>query len=251
MRLRAASPGARTVCAMARRLICLLALLAAIGAGGAGSAPLRGCAVRAAPRPSGSRTREPVRRARSRPLRRRAGSRFANNEPDGAQQWYLTQDNAWSYWPAPPDLPTVKVAVIDTGIDASHPEFVGRIAAGRSFVSSSWRVGHLRPRHLRRGRDRRQPVQRRGDRRACLQRAAAGREGRPVGLHRLDDRRDPRDPLGSQRGRPRDQLQPRRQPRPARPLDRRVLAPGAGRDRVRGLEGRARGRRLRERPRGA
>ena len=65
---------------------------------------------------------------------------FANNEPDGAQQWYLTQDNAWTYWPAPPVLPTVKVAVIDTGIDASHPEFVGRIAAGRSFVASSWRT---------------------------------------------------------------------------------------------------------------
>jgi subtilisin family serine protease len=65
---------------------------------------------------------------------------FSNNEPDGAQQWDMIQDNAWTHWPAPPTLATVKVAVIDTGIDATHPEFVGRIAAGHSFVPGSWRT---------------------------------------------------------------------------------------------------------------
>jgi subtilisin family serine protease len=64
---------------------------------------------------------------------------FDDNEPLGSQQWYLTQDDAWSHWAAPPTLTQVKVAVIDTGIDASHPEFVGRIAAGRSFAGGSWR----------------------------------------------------------------------------------------------------------------
>jgi len=65
---------------------------------------------------------------------------FANTEPDAARQWYLTRDQAWSYWTIPPDLATVKVAVIDSGIDAGHPDLVGRIAQGRSFVGGSWRI---------------------------------------------------------------------------------------------------------------
>src|SRR5207247_3171482 len=35
--------------------------------------------------------------------------------------------------------PTVKVAVVDSGIDYGHPEFAGRILAGRSFVGGSWK----------------------------------------------------------------------------------------------------------------
>ena len=65
---------------------------------------------------------------------------FPNTEPDAAQQWYLSQDNAWSYWPTMPTLARVKVAVIDSGIDAGHPEFAGRVAGGISFVDSSWRT---------------------------------------------------------------------------------------------------------------
>jgi hypothetical protein len=67
---------------------------------------------------------------------------FDNTEPDAAQQWYLTADNAWTFWPDPPNLGEVKVAVVDSGIDAGHPEFAGRIAAGRSFVgpAASWRT---------------------------------------------------------------------------------------------------------------
>jgi hypothetical protein len=64
---------------------------------------------------------------------------FDNTEPLAAQQWYLTADHAWDYWPTPPQLAPVKVAVIDSGIDYGHPEFVGRIAAGRSFVGGSWK----------------------------------------------------------------------------------------------------------------
>jgi hypothetical protein len=66
---------------------------------------------------------------------------FDNTEPDASQQWYLPKDNAWSHWPtAPTDLAPVKVAVIDSGIDAGHPEFAGRVLAGISFVGSSWRT---------------------------------------------------------------------------------------------------------------
>jgi subtilisin family serine protease len=64
---------------------------------------------------------------------------FDNTEPLAADQWYLNQDQAWTYWQSPPQLRTVKVAVVDSGIDYGHPEFAGRILAGRSFVQgSSW-----------------------------------------------------------------------------------------------------------------
>ena len=64
---------------------------------------------------------------------------FVNTEPYAAKQWYLTEDQAWSFWPSRPTLAPVKVAVIDSGIDAGHPEFIGRIAGGRSFVGGSWK----------------------------------------------------------------------------------------------------------------
>lgn len=62
---------------------------------------------------------------------------FDNLEPFAAKQWYLEQDNAWTYWPDQPDLAPVNVAVIDSGIDGTHPEFTGRIAAAKSFVGGS------------------------------------------------------------------------------------------------------------------
>jgi subtilisin family serine protease len=69
-----------------------------------------------------------------------AATRFDNTEPDAAKQWYLDEDNAWSFWTTQPQLYSAKVAVIDSGIDAGHPEFVGRIAAGKSFVGTPWNV---------------------------------------------------------------------------------------------------------------
>ncbi len=67
---------------------------------------------------------------------------YTPTDPDYAKQWYLAQDHAFDAWTDPP-TPTlfspVRVAIIDSGIDASHPEFVGRILAGRSFVAGDWR----------------------------------------------------------------------------------------------------------------
>jgi len=65
---------------------------------------------------------------------------FPNTQPDAAQQWYLTQDNAWSAWATRPTLAPIKVAVIDSGIDGSDPAFAGMIAGGKSFVGGSWNV---------------------------------------------------------------------------------------------------------------
>lgn len=64
---------------------------------------------------------------------------FDNTEPLAASQWYLEQDHAWDHWPDVPLLTPVKVAVIDSGIDYSHPEFAGRVVTGISYVGTSWK----------------------------------------------------------------------------------------------------------------
>ncbi len=62
---------------------------------------------------------------------------FAPDDPLVSRQWYLEQDRAFDYWPVLPSLPPVLVGLVDTGIDAGHPEFAGRIAAAKSFVGGS------------------------------------------------------------------------------------------------------------------
>lgn len=62
---------------------------------------------------------------------------FDSAEPLASKQWYLEHDNAWTFWPVMPKLFSVKVAVIDTGIDGSHPDLMGRVVDARSFVGGS------------------------------------------------------------------------------------------------------------------
>ncbi len=64
---------------------------------------------------------------------------FESNDPLVPQQWYLEQDRAFDYWPEQPSLYTIRVAVIDSGIDLGHPEFVGRVVKAKSFVGGSVR----------------------------------------------------------------------------------------------------------------
>jgi subtilisin family serine protease len=68
---------------------------------------------------------------------------FTPTDQLASRQWYLAQDHAFDLWTDPPQqtlfTPT-KVAIVDSGIDAGHPEFVGRIATGRSFVGGDWRT---------------------------------------------------------------------------------------------------------------
>lgn len=65
---------------------------------------------------------------------------FQPNDPlaQPTIQWYLNAVRAFDYWPdAMPGLNPVRVAVIDSGIDGTHPEFTDRIAAAKSFVRGS------------------------------------------------------------------------------------------------------------------
>jgi hypothetical protein len=71
----------------------------------------------------------------------RIGSRRLSWVPnDPLKQWHLTHNRAFDFWEAAPSLPPVRVAVIDSGIDATHPEFAGKIFDARSFVGGSARV---------------------------------------------------------------------------------------------------------------
>ena len=62
---------------------------------------------------------------------------FANTEPYAAKEWYLDQDQAWSFWPTMPSLAPVKVAIIDSGIDgvASRSRRTRRRSASRSSAA--------------------------------------------------------------------------------------------------------------------
>lgn len=54
------------------------------------------------------------------------------------KQWYLEQDQAFVAWPTtPPTFQPVKVALIDSGVDCSLPDFNGQISAAKSFVGGS------------------------------------------------------------------------------------------------------------------
>ncbi|MDQ3876617.1 MAG: S8 family serine peptidase, partial [Actinomycetota bacterium] len=59
---------------------------------------------------------------------------FTPNDPLVGRQWYLNQIRAFDAWAQPPVLPTVLVAVLDSGIDGRHPDLAGRVANARSFV---------------------------------------------------------------------------------------------------------------------
>jgi subtilisin family serine protease len=70
-----------------------------------------------------------------------AGARptFTPNDPLAPKQYYLAQDHAFDAFDSSlPPLAPVKVAVIDSGIDGTHPDLPkGKVYAARSFVGGS------------------------------------------------------------------------------------------------------------------
>lgn len=69
-----------------------------------------------------------------------AGGAQQPNDPFLARQWYVGRDHALDTFDTAKQLPTVRVAVIDSGVDGGHPELKGRIAAAKSFVGGSPRT---------------------------------------------------------------------------------------------------------------
>ena len=65
---------------------------------------------------------------------------FSPNDPLAQKQWYIEKDrafNAFDSFNVLPQLLTVRVAVIDSGVDSSHPELRNRIVGEHSFVGGS------------------------------------------------------------------------------------------------------------------
>ena len=62
---------------------------------------------------------------------------FVPNDPLAVRQWHLDPVHAFDFWLELPALAGPRIAVIDSGIDGTHPEFAGKIAAHRSFVGGS------------------------------------------------------------------------------------------------------------------
>ncbi|HEV3479297.1 MAG TPA: S8 family serine peptidase [Gaiellaceae bacterium] len=63
---------------------------------------------------------------------------FAPTDPFFGRQWYVPAVRAFDAWAFRPSwLSRTRVAIIDSGIDAEHPEFRGRIAGANTFVGGS------------------------------------------------------------------------------------------------------------------
>jgi subtilisin family serine protease len=65
-----------------------------------------------------------------------AGAASASNDPKLSQQWWLTRLRAPSLWAAAPTGGST-VAVVDTGVDASHDDLAGAVLPGADFVTGS------------------------------------------------------------------------------------------------------------------
>jgi subtilase family protein len=63
---------------------------------------------------------------------------FTPNDPLAARQWYLSRIHAFDSWQQFPALDPVRVAILDSGVDNTHPELQDQVIEGRSYVASPW-----------------------------------------------------------------------------------------------------------------
>jgi thermitase len=62
---------------------------------------------------------------------------FVPNDPLAPRQWYLDESRAFEAWDVRPELAGVRVAIVDSGVEGTHPELVDKVVLSRSFVGGS------------------------------------------------------------------------------------------------------------------
>ena len=65
-----------------------------------------------------------------------AADTFVPNDPDYYRQWHMEKVNAPMAWAATRGSLSFVVAVLDTGVAQSHPEFAGKLLPGKDYVNS-------------------------------------------------------------------------------------------------------------------
>ena len=61
----------------------------------------------------------------------------APNDPSFSSQWHLAAIHATEAWNISTGAPGAPIALIDSGIDSTHPDLSGRITTGWNFLSGS------------------------------------------------------------------------------------------------------------------
>ena len=179
--------------------------------------PHRGCAIFPAPSTSsGSARRRPA---------------YVPNDPLAPKQWHLEFNRTFDFWETPPLLPAVRVAVIDSGIDGDHPDFAGKIADAKSFVGGSALVDEEGHGTFVAGLIAAMSTTPSASRASARPPSCSSRRSSTARPDRRRGRGEG-DQVGGRAGRARDQHEPRRLPRPARPRPRRVLAARGAGDRL-------------------
>ena len=59
-----------------------------------------------------------------------------SDDPDFARQWGLAKIQAPASWQITHSSSTIKIAVLDSGIDIAHPDLVGKVVAAKNFTDS-------------------------------------------------------------------------------------------------------------------
>jgi subtilisin family serine protease len=62
---------------------------------------------------------------------------FVPTDPLAPKQWYALANRAYDAWTTPPPLAPVRVAVIDSGVDLTHPDLARQVAVAKSFVGGT------------------------------------------------------------------------------------------------------------------
>ena len=68
---------------------------------------------------------------------------FTPSDPLVSKQWYLGYSGFYASWPTLPSFEPIPVAVIDSGVDATHPDLAGRILDAETFVGGNPRSDSL------------------------------------------------------------------------------------------------------------